>query len=151
MSLDKIKIQATTKSFIEHFDPEAKIEIMEKDRGCAINIETEMSGLLIGRGGENLDALQHLLRLILVSEAGEFFPVLVDVSGYRALREKDLMAEAKTIAEKVLETGELIELEPMSSYERRLVHLALQDIEGIETDSMGVGAERRVVIKKSTK
>ena len=149
--LDKIKIEKTAQNLIGHFDPVAKLEIVIEANGCRLNIESEISGLLIGRSGETLEALQHLLRLILVQEAGEYFPILVDVSGYRALRQKELVENAKAVAGKVLETGESADLPPMSSFERRLVHLAIQDIKGIETESVGEGAERRIVIKKVNK
>lgn len=148
MSLDKIKIQKTSQSLISHFDPEAKLEVVIKDNGCVLNIESEISGILIGRSGETLEALQHVLRLILAQETGEYFSVLLDVSGYRALRQEKLVEDALAAAKKVVETGEPIDLPEMSSYERRLVHLALQEVEGVETESMGEGSERRIVVKK---
>lgn len=151
MSLDKIKIEKTSANLLGHFDPKAKIEIAENDSGCKINIETEYSGLLIGRYGETLEAFQHLLRLIVAKEIGEFTPVVVDISGYKALKEKEIQEMAKAVAEKVANFGGTESLPPMNAYERRLAHLVLQDIDGVEGESIGEGSSRRIVIKPKAK
>lgn len=148
MSLDKIKIQKSAKKFIHHFDSGAEIEIIENNGGYNINIKTEISGILIGRRGETLEALQHLMRLVLASEFEEFVPLQVDVSGYKALHQKELEENALMIAKTVLETGNPQALPPMNAYERRQIHLILKDIEGIETESVGSPPLRQIEIRK---
>jgi spoIIIJ-associated protein len=147
MSLDKIKIEKSSANLLGHFDPNAKLDITSDETSCKISIETEYSGLLIGRRGETLEALQHILRLIIAKELGEFAPVVVDISGYKALREQEIQDMARAIAEKVANFGGTESLPPMNSYERRLAHLVLQDIAGVEGESIGEGPSRRIVIK----
>lgn len=151
MSLDKFVIKKTAQNIIDHFDQDAVIEVAENNGGFDLNIQTEISGILIGRHGETLEALQHILRLVLMRELKEFIPIQVDVSGYRALRQKELEESAQNAAQKVLDTGQSETLPPMAAYERRLVHLVLQKIKGIKTESVGEEPERRIIIKKISK
>lgn len=148
MSLSKIKIKKTAQSLIGHFDPEAKLSVEPQDSSWRINVESEISAMLIGRHGQTLQALEHLLRMMVAQAVDEYSPVVVDVSGYRALREKEISEMAETLAKKVLESGESEDLPPMNSYERRIVHMVLTEIEGIETESMGEEPYRKIVIKK---
>ncbi|HLB95536.1 MAG TPA: R3H domain-containing nucleic acid-binding protein [Patescibacteria group bacterium] len=148
MSLSKIKIEKTAKGLIGHFDEKAKITIEEVDEVWKLNIESEMSPLLIGRRGQTLQALEHLLRLMLARQTEEFLAVNLDISGYKASREVEIIFQAKEASEKVLSSAQEQALPPMNAFERRLVHLTLSDIEGIETESEGVEPERRIVIRK---
>src|SRR3990167_6032738 len=133
MSLVKFKIQKTAQGLIGYFDPKAKIELEALEGVWQINISSDISPLLIGRYGQNLRALEHLLRLVLAKEAQEFLPLNLDISGYKAAREQVIAENAKKVARKVLETGESQELPAMNAYERRLAHMILSEIEGIET------------------
>ena len=151
MSLDKFKIESKVKEFIGHFDPQAELKIEINENSCNINIETEMSGLLIGRHGETLEALQHLLRLLVSKEQEEFIPLVLDISGYRAARQQELESLARNLAAKVKDFGGSEALPLMSAYERRLVHLILQDIEGVESASEGEEPYRRIVIRPKKK
>ncbi len=110
--------------------------------------EKEALGALIGRKGERLSALQHLLNLMLSRKMGTWTRVLVDVEDYRGRRERQLIEVATRAAERVAETGQMLQLEPMSALERRWVHLALRDVEGITTQSIGEEPTRRVVVLK---
>ena len=110
--------------------------------------EKEALGALIGRKGERLSALQHLLNLMLSRKMGSWTRVLVDVEDYRGRRERQLIEVANRAAERVAETGQMLQLEPMSALERRWVHLALRDVEGITTQSIGEEPTRRVVVLK---
>ncbi len=147
MSLDKFKIEKTAQSLIGHFDPKADLSVNLDETGCNINIETELSGLMIGRHGETLESLQHLLRLLVSKDQEEFVPLVLDIAGYRAARQQELEGLARNLAEKVKEFGGAETLPSMSAYERRLVHLVLQDIEGIESASEGEEPYRRIVIR----
>jgi spoIIIJ-associated protein len=110
--------------------------------------EKEALGALIGRKGERLSALQHLLNLMLSRRMGTWTRVLVDVEDYRGRRERQLVEVATRAADRVAETGQMLQLEPMSALERRWVHLALRDREGIATQSIGEEPMRRVVVLK---
>ncbi|MFA6493395.1 MAG: R3H domain-containing nucleic acid-binding protein [Patescibacteria group bacterium] len=151
MSLSKIKIQKTAQNLIGHFDPEAEIELISTDGIWYLNISSDMSPMLIGRYGQTLKSLEHILRLILAKQAEEFLAINLDISGYKAAREQQIAENAKETARKVLETGESEDLPPMNAYERRLAHMVLSDIEGIETESVGIEPYRKIIVKKSNR
>jgi spoIIIJ-associated protein len=111
--------------------------------------EKEALGALIGRKGERLSALQHLLNLMLSRKMGTWTRVLVDVEDYRGRREQQLVEVATRAAERVSETGQMLQLEPMSALERRWVHIALRDVDGVTTQSIGEEPMRRVVVIKA--
>jgi spoIIIJ-associated protein len=108
--------------------------------------EHEALGALIGRKGERLSALQHIVNLMLSREMGEWTRVLVDVEGYRGRRELQLREIADRAAARVIETGKMLQLEPMPALERRWVHLALRDHPAVGTQSIGEEPNRRVVV-----
>jgi spoIIIJ-associated protein len=111
--------------------------------------EREALGALIGRKGERLSALQHLVNLMLSRKMGEWTRVLVDVEDYRGRRERQLVEVARRAADRVLSTGTMLQLEPMSALERRWVHIALRDVDGVATQSIGEEPQRRVVVIKT--
>ncbi|MEP7360139.1 MAG: RNA-binding cell elongation regulator Jag/EloR [Chloroflexota bacterium] len=106
----------------------------------------EALGALIGRKGERLSALQHLVNLMLSRQLGAWTRVLVDVEDYRGRRERQLREIATRAAEKVTESGKMLQLEPMPALERRWIHLALRDNADVSTQSIGEEPHRRVVI-----
>jgi spoIIIJ-associated protein len=108
--------------------------------------EKEALGALIGRKGERLSALQHLVNLLLSKRVGEWTRILVDVEDYRGRRERQLRDLANRAAERVMETGKMLQLEPMPALERRWIHLALRDHERVATQSIGEEPNRRVVV-----
>ena len=108
--------------------------------------DKEALGALIGRKGERLSALQHLVNLMLSRKMGAWTRVLVDVEDYRGRRERQLREIADKAAEHVVETGKMIQLEPMPALERRWVHLALRGHPDVATQSIGEEPQRRVVI-----
>jgi spoIIIJ-associated protein len=108
--------------------------------------EKEALGALIGRKGERLSALQHLVNLMLSKEIGAWTRVLVDVEDYRGRRERQLRELAERAAARVVETGKMLQLEPMSALERRWIHMSLRDHVGVATQSIGEEPNRRVVL-----
>ena len=108
--------------------------------------EKEALGALIGRKGERLSALQHLVNLLLSKRVGEWTRILVDVEDYRGRRERQLRDLANRAAERVVETGKMLQLEPMPALERRWIHLALRDHDRVGTQSIGEEPNRRVVV-----
>lgn len=114
------------------------------------DIEGEDAGLLIGRRGETLQALQLLVSMIVSRQLGRKCYINIDVEGYRARRIDRLRSLARRTASNVDESGQSMPLEPMSSFERRIVHIALADHPGVVTESDGEGADRRVVIHRKS-
>ena len=108
--------------------------------------DREALGSLIGRKGERLSALQHLVNLMLSRRTGQWTRVLVDVEDYRGRRERQLVDLATRAGERVAETGKMLQLEPMPALERRWIHIALRDNAGVATQSIGEEPNRRVVI-----
>lgn len=105
--------------------------------------------LLIGHNGQTLEAIQELTRMAVGRGVDQRVRVVVDVDDYRKRLEARLAEHARELADRVLESGQEEELEPMNSYERKLVHDAVSGIEGIETESRGVDPERYVVIRQA--
>ena len=129
--------------------PEPTIDIQESGDTLTINVDGENVGPMIGHHGDALDALQLLTGLVVNPQGRDsekYWHVSLDVSRYRARREETLVRLARRLAEKADETGERQELEPMNSYERRIIHTALADYEGIETWSEGEEPYRHIVI-----
>jgi spoIIIJ-associated protein len=108
--------------------------------------DREALGSLIGRKGERLSALQHLVNLMLSRRTGQWTRVLVDVEDYRGRRERQLIDLATRAAERVEQTGKMLQLEPMPALERRWIHLALRDNAAVSTQSIGDEPNRRVVV-----
>jgi len=120
-----------------------------------VNIKTTDAPLLIGKYGDNLDAFQHLLRLITGKKADELnrrITVLVDVDGYRKRKDDEFVDLARRRAEQVRSSGNSVKLPPMSGFVRRLVHLELMKPEwdDVMTESVGIGRFRAVMIKQKT-
>ena len=130
------------------FDVRVEVETGETSRlnVVADGDEKEALGALIGRKGERLSALQHLVNLMLSKEMGAWTRVLVDVEDYRGRRERQLQDIAQRAAARVMETGKMLQLEPMPALERRWVHLTLRDHPRVATQSIGEEPNRRVVL-----
>jgi spoIIIJ-associated protein len=142
--------KAILEQLMQHlgFDVRVEVETGETSRlnVVADNDEKEALGALIGRKGERLSALQHLVNLMLSKEMGTWTRVLVDVEDYRGRRERQLRELADRAAARVVETGRMLQLEPMSALERRWIHLSLRDHPGVATQSIGEEPNRRVVL-----
>lgn len=108
--------------------------------------DEEAMGLLIGRRGETLRSLQFLLNLLVSRRVQKWPQIVVDVGNYRQRRQESLEGLARRMAERVVQTGRSLMLEPMGAYERRIVHLALRDDPAVYTESAGEGENRKVVI-----
>lgn len=126
---------------------EATIEEHQFEENPMLNIVTEDSGRLIGRKGQTLAALQFVLNRILYKEDDHAQKITLDVAGYRMAARDELVKKAKAAAEKVRRWGDVIELEPMNAFDRRLVHRALKDDPDIETHSIEVEASDLKVIQ----
>lgn len=140
-----------TKSFLEgllsRMGTEAEINISEKDDGSvSAELSGEGMGAIIGRRGETLDAIQHLTNYAVNRGAEIRTHISIDAENYRAKREESLVHLAEKMAAKALKYHRSMALEPMNSYERHVIHTALQNYDGVTTCSTGVEPNRRVVI-----
>jgi spoIIIJ-associated protein len=145
-------------TFIRNAGIEATIHCEEKEDGnLAYTLEGEDLGVLIGHHGEVLDSLQYLMSLVTNRHGDDYVRVSVDIENYRSKRENTLKALARKTAQRVKKTGRNVTFEPMSAYERRIIHSQAQEIGGVTTHSIGSGDERRVVmspvggVKKDTR
>lgn len=131
---------------------EGSYQVEEDDENLNVLVETKDAGRLIGFRGESLEALQLITNQIMARKTAEgqsFKRVVLDVEGWRKQKEQDLLQKAKDWSKEVLESGKEIELEPMSSWQRRVIHMGVQEVEGVESESIGEGRDRRIVIKPS--
>jgi spoIIIJ-associated protein len=130
------------------FDVQVEVETGDTSRLNVVGDgdEKDALGALIGRKGERLSALQHLVNLMLSRRMGGWTRVLVDVEDYRGRRERQLRDLATRAASRVVETGKMLQLEPMPALERRWVHLALRDHQDVITQSIGEEPNRRIVV-----
>ncbi len=121
----------------------ATVEEHPMDDSLLLDVKTDDSGRLIGRQGQTLSDLQYITNRLLFQQDSTAPKVMVDVGGYRAQAREALVKKAKEAAEKVRRWGEVVELEPMSAFDRRIVHHALRDDPDIETQSVEVGGSDR--------
>jgi spoIIIJ-associated protein len=118
-----------------------------------VEVQGDDLSILIGRRSETLNALQYITSLIVAREVGRWVPLMIDVQGYRARRERQLRVLARRMAEQVVHTGRRSALEPMPANERRIIHLELRDHPEVTTESVGEEPNRKVTIllKKQNK
>lgn len=128
---------------------EGSFEVEEKEDAVFVSIDANEPGKLIGKNGETLAALQLILNLALARQTGESESkrVVVDISGWRQSKEEDLAHKARGWAEKVLETKEEMELLPMPAWQRRIVHMTIEQTPGVVSESVGEGPDRHLVIR----
>src|SRR6267143_499752 len=125
----------------------ATIEEHILDDGVLLDVKTEDSGRLIGRQGQTLSDLQYITNRLLFQQDQSCPKVMVDVSGYRAQTRDALVKKAKEAAEKVRRWGDVVELEPLSAFDRRIVHNAIKDDPDIETHSVEVeGTDKKAIL-----
>jgi spoIIIJ-associated protein len=127
------------------------VELATGGETARLNVRGSDLGVLIGRRGEKLASLQHIVNLIVAKKEGEYHRIAVDVENYRGRREEQLRDVADRAAKRVLQTGKIIQLEPMPAIERRIVHMALVENPKVRTQSVGVEPNRRIVILPATK
>jgi spoIIIJ-associated protein len=142
--------QRILETLMGHLGFDARVEVAAGETSrlnvVAQGDDRDALGALIGRKGERLSALQHLVNLMLSKEMGSWTRVLVDVEDYRGRRERQLRELAERAAARVVETGKMLQLEPMPALERRWIHLTLRDHAGVATQSIGEEPNRRVVL-----
>jgi spoIIIJ-associated protein len=139
--------KATLEKLLQLLGFEATVEEQPLEDGFLLDVKTEDSGRLIGRQGQTLSDLQYITNRLLFQQDQSCPKVMVDVSGYRAQARDALVKKAKDAAEKVRRWGDVVELEPLSAFDRRIVHNAIKDDPDIETHSVEVeGTDKKVVL-----
>jgi spoIIIJ-associated protein len=138
--------KATLEKLLDTLGFPATVEEHLLDDGVLLDVKTDDSGRLIGRQGQTLSDLQYITNRLLFQHDQSAPKVMVDVSGYRAQARDALVKKARDAAEKVRRWGDVVELEPMSAFDRRIVHQAIKDDPDIETHSVEVeGTEKKVI------
>jgi spoIIIJ-associated protein len=140
------RVTALLDEIVDALDLDAEIIVDETDAEIVARVEGEELGLLIGRRGQTIDAVQLLCYRVAFRGRGDRKRVSVDAAGYRERRRETVERQAERAAERALETGKEIELEPMTPNERRIVHDQLKDRPGLETFSEGEEPERCVIV-----
>ncbi|MBU1209162.1 MAG: protein jag [Proteobacteria bacterium] len=125
---------------------EAEVELRDEIERVLLSIKSDGSGLLIGRKGETLDALEYLINKIVHKGAEDKKRIVLDTENYRSRREESLVNLAHRLADKAKKLGRPVTISPMNAHDRRIIHLALQDDKTLRTRSTGTGLYRKVVI-----
>ena len=137
----------TLEKLLELLGFPATVEEHPMDDGILLDVKTEDSGRLIGRQGQALADLQYVTNRLLFQQDQTAPKVMVDVGGYRAQAKEALVKRAKDAADKVRRWGDIVELEPLNAFERRIVHQAIKDDPDIETHSVEVdGTEKKAIL-----
>ena len=147
----KSEASQRAKEFVDGLLPfygiSAVIDMKEdEDFNIAMELQGDSMGVVIGRRGDTLDAIQYLCSLVVNRKEEKHYRIIIDTENYREKREESLERLAKKIAGKVLKYKKSMTLEPMNPYERRIIHSALQDYRGITTYSTGNEPNRRIVV-----
>lgn len=138
-------------TLLEKMQEKATVSAQYEDDRINLRIETDDAGLLIGKQGQTLDALQYLVTKMLAKQSRSKVRIAIDVEAYRARHNEALAHLAQKYGDKVKKSGKSITLDPMNPYDRRIVHLALQGDKDLKTTSRGEGLYKKVVISPAKK
>jgi spoIIIJ-associated protein len=141
----------TLQDILRLLEVEATVDLKEDSERILLNIQGDGSGLLIGRKGQTLDAMEYLINKIVHKDAEDKKRIVVDTENYRFRREDSLVKLAQRLGEKAKRLGRPVTISPMSAHDRRIVHLALEDDKALRTWSTGTGLYRKVIISPEKK
>lgn len=145
-ALAKVRLE----ELLTFFGINTKVKAAETEGRIDLDVEVADTARLIGRHGETLKAIQHLVNMMVRRETTERVFVRVDIAGYHKARGEAAEQKARDAAQSVLETGQPVTLPPMTPAERRLVHVVLSEIPELASESIGEDPKRQVVIKKKS-
>ncbi len=134
------------RQILERMGIDAEVSAFDDGEKIILDAHGSESGLVIGKKGATLDALQYLVSRVVFRKPGEGTMIVVDAEGYRGRREDSLADLARRLAEKAVRSGQPVPVEPMSAHDRKVVHMTLADNPDVTTESEGEGVARRVVI-----
>jgi spoIIIJ-associated protein len=140
------KLQEFVSAVLTAMGAEPKVSVSESAEGFRIDVDGEGADTLLFHRGEGLRAFQTIVNTAFRRELGETRRVLVDCQGFRRDKDAELKQMAKFLAEKVLKSGTPQEIGPLNSYERRIVHMAVSEIDGLSSESIGDAAVKTVII-----
>jgi spoIIIJ-associated protein len=139
--------KATLEKILQLLGFDVAVDEHKLEEGILLDVKSDDSGRLIGRQGQTLSDLQYITNRLLFQQDPSAPKIMVDVSGYRAQAREALVKKAKEAAEKVKRWGDIVELEPLSAFDRRIIHQALKDDPTIETHSVEVeGTEKKAIL-----
>ena len=139
--------KTTLEQLLQHLGFEVTVEEHQMDDGLFLDVKTSDSGRLIGRQGQTLSDLQYLLNRLLFQQDPSSPKATVDVGGYRAQARDALVKKAMDAADKVRRWGDVVELEPLNAFDRRIIHNALKDDPAVETHSVEVeGTDKKAIL-----
>ena len=147
MSETNKKQEKVIKKFLESLGIDAAFTLLEDEETIGITLETEDTGIIIGYHGETLEALQLILSLVLAKENGVFKRISLEVGDYKKNRSEWLGKLAQDAKERALSENKEIYLSELKSWERRVIHLILQDDKEVTSESTGEGKDRVLVVK----
>ena len=148
VNIDPIEeAKAFLKTVCANMDIPIEIESTIEGNNVRFNLNSEKTGLLIGKRGQTLNALQSLTQLVLNRYTDKFMILVLDIENYRKRREESLTQLANRLASKAIRERKEIKLEPMPSFERKIIHSALAENEKVKTFSIGTEPNRRLVIQ----
>jgi spoIIIJ-associated protein len=134
------------REILDRMGIDAEVSAFDDGERIILDAHGSESGLVIGKKGATLDALQYLVNRVVFRKPGDATTVIVDAEGYRGRREDSLTDMARRMAEKAMKSGRPVPVEPMNAHDRRIVHQALAEHPDVSTESEGEGMARRVVI-----
>jgi spoIIIJ-associated protein len=137
------------REILDHMGIEAEVSASDDGERVILDAHGPESGLVIGKKGSTLDALQYVINRIVSKKPNDGPGIVVDAEGYRGRREDSLADLANRLAEKAMKTGRPVPVEPMNPHDRRIIHVTLKEHSGVTTESEGEGMFRRVVIYPS--
>ena len=143
--------QTALRGLLDHLEIKAQVEMKEDGERIYLNILGDGGGLLIGRKGQTLDALEYLVNKMVHKNQEGKKRIVVDTENYRLRREESLVKLARRLAEKARQLGRPVTISPMNAHDRRIVHLALQNDRSLHTRSTGTGLYRKVIISPDKK
>lgn len=132
---------------LQAFSEDLSINVTREDNHLTFNLSGEKIAMVIGKRGQTLNAIQHLVQVMFNRQSSEFYRIVVDAEGYRSRRAETLKQLANRLADKAIKIRKNVTLEPMPSYERKIIHSVLQDNPRVETHSDGSDPNRFVIIK----
>ncbi|MFD2658282.1 RNA-binding cell elongation regulator Jag/EloR [Gracilibacillus thailandensis] len=141
------KVQKYVEKIIAEFEVEVNVKAEVEQNVVTLQLTGEKIALLIGKRGQTLNAIQYLAQLAIHQYADKYYTVVVDAEGYRERRRETLISLADRLADRASQTKRDVKIEPMPSFERKVIHTALQNRKDVETDSQGTEPNRYVVIK----
>ncbi|NVM21883.1 MAG: protein jag [Desulfobacterales bacterium] len=136
----------TLEQIISFIADDGDVTVVTQSNGITLKVETDNSAILIGKHGKTLEAIQYVVQKVVYKEKRTRLRISIDVGGYRDRRKVSLTQLALRLGEKVKRSGKPATISPMNAYDRRIVHVALQDDNRVRTQSMGSGSFRKLVI-----